>query len=66
MESDEVTDFPSEWFEDEAGNLDGHTGISSLRTVGSDARLYDLQGRRIEGQPAKGLYISNGKKVVVK
>ena len=47
-------------------NLDGHMGISSLRTVGSDARLYDLQGRRIEGQPAKGLYISNGKKVVVK
>jgi hypothetical protein len=46
--------------------LDGHTGISSLRIVGSDARLYDLQGRRIEGQPVKGLYISNGKKVVVK
>lgn len=66
METEEVTDFPSEWFEDEEGSSDDPTGISSVRTAGSDTRLYDLQGRRVEGQPAKGLYISNGKKVIIK
>ena len=66
METEEVTDFPSEWFEDEEGSSDDPTGISSVRVAGSDTRLYDLQGRRVEGQPAKGLYISNGKKVIIK
>ena len=66
METGEVTDFPSEWFEGEEGGSDDPTGISSVRVVGSDARLYDLQGRRVEGQPAKGLYISNGKKIMIK
>lgn len=28
--------------------------------------IYDLQGRRLSGKPAKGLYIQNGKKVAVK
>ena len=28
--------------------------------------LYDLQGRRVMGTPRKGLYIQNGKKVIVK
>lgn len=66
METEEVTDFPSEWFEDEEGSSDDPTGISSVRVVSSDTRLYDLQGRRVEGQPAKGLYISNGKKIMIK
>lgn len=66
METEEVTDFPSEWFEDEEGSSDDPTGISSVRVAGNDSRLYDLQGRRVEGQPAKGLYISNGKKIMIK
>ncbi|MBR2205540.1 MAG: hypothetical protein IJ898_04150 [Prevotella sp.] len=66
METGEVTDFPSDWFEGEEGGSDDPTGISSVRTAGSDTRLYDLQGRRVEGQPAKGLYISNGKKIIIK
>lgn len=66
METGEVTDFPSEWFEGEEGGSDDPTGISSVRVAGSDTRLYDLQGRQVEGQPAKGLYISNGKKVIIK
>ena len=66
METEEVTDFPSEWFEDEDSSTDDPTGISSVRVAGNDSRLYDLQGRRVEGQPAKGLYISNGKKVIIK
>jgi hypothetical protein len=36
---------------------------SEKRTVNSD--IYDLQGRRI-AQPTKGLYIVNGRKVVVR
>ena len=28
--------------------------------------IYDLQGRRLSGQPTKGVYIQNGKKVVIK
>ena len=29
-------------------------------------QVYDLQGRRIGGQPQRGLYIQNGRKVVVR
>ena len=41
------------------------TGISNLNVNDNDVRYYDLQGRRV-AQPQKGLYIINGKKVVVK
>ena len=52
---------------------DGTTAIVSLRDgiterVGSAPESwYDLQGRRLEGRPqAKGIFIHNGKKVVIK
>lgn len=32
----------------------------------ADGQFYDLQGRRISGQPQKGLYINNGKKYIAK
>lgn len=42
------------------------TGISSAAAdTHNDGRLYDLQGRRIE-KPVKGVYIRDGKKVVIK
>ena len=43
------------------------TGIENIRTVDLDGteRWYDLSGRRI-ATPAKGIYINNGRKVVVK
>ncbi|MCR5044941.1 MAG: leucine-rich repeat domain-containing protein, partial [Bacteroidaceae bacterium] len=41
------------------------TGISDVRSNMSDGIYYDLQGRRVD-QPTKGLYIRNGKKIVVK
>ena len=50
---------------------DGTTGISDLvrsdekSEAGQDA-LYDLSGRRLEQKPQKGIYIQNGKKVLVK
>ena len=43
------------------------TGISTVKTTvdTKDAVVYDLQGRRVM-QPTKGLFIVNGKKVVIK
>ena len=43
------------------------TGVNDVRGQKEESRsqYYDLQGRRV-AQPAKGLYIVNGKKVVIK
>ena len=41
------------------------TGIQSIEAVKENGAVYDLQGRRVEN-PTKGLYIVNGKKVMVK
>ena len=43
------------------------TGMSDVRSKTSEVRnkYYDLSGRRV-AQPTKGLYIMNGKKVVIK
>lgn len=48
-------------------SIDGETtGINTVHGLGIKANgTYDLQGRKIEN-PKKGLYINNGKKVVVK
>lgn len=47
------------WFDDEA------TGITSTAMQPGIGQYYDLQGRRV-AQPAKGLYIVNGKKIVIR
>jgi len=41
------------------------TGIINLNDNHSDNRVYDLSGRQV-AQPRRGLYIINGKKVVIK
>ncbi len=48
-------------------NLDGDiTGISEIKAGSkNDGKMFDMQGRRVLS-PAKGLYIQNGKKVIVK
>ena len=48
-------------------NFDDATGVNEVRGQKEDIRgeVYDLQGRRV-AQPTKGLYIVNGKKVVIK
>ena len=54
-----------DFFEEPAGIA---TGITDVKQS-SDMKAYDLQGRRVsvtKGQVTKGLYIVNGKKVVVK
>lgn len=45
---------------------DGTTGISNVQSLKfNDQSYYDLQGRRVL-YPKKGLYILNGKKVIIK
>ena len=53
---------PSSRSDDETTTGVGHTEITESTEM-ADA-IYDLQGRRIE-KPKKGLYIVNGKKVLV-
>ena len=41
------------------------TAISDVELQDGESAVYDLQGRRVE-QPRSGLYIRNGKKVIIK
>ena len=41
------------------------TSINGIKATKVDGIVYDLQGRKV-AQPSKGLYIVNGKKVVIK
>lgn len=64
-------DFKNGGYYNEAGALQGQvTGIEEVRWKTSDGRnnvWYDLSGRRLSSQPTKkGLYIVNGRKVVLK
>lgn len=43
------------------------TSIDEVRCQMADGEWYDLQGRRLDSKPTqKGLYINNGKKIVIK
>ena len=42
------------------------TGISEITAPDADAKVYDLMGRRVDNTAKKGIYIVNGKKVVIK
>ena len=42
------------------------TGIASVNSDEKETILYDLQGRRLNGSCGKGIYIKNGKKVIIK
>lgn len=51
------------------GDFDDTTGISQIKTIDRDGteRYYDLSGRPIQGKPTqRGIYIKNGKKILVK
>ncbi|MBR3548269.1 MAG: hypothetical protein IKN86_12050 [Bacteroidaceae bacterium] len=42
------------------------TGIHSVEGQPSSSALYDLSGRKLQQKPTKGIFIQNGKKVLVK
>ena len=44
---------------------DEATGIEAVTTQQGDGQWYNLQGQKV-AQPAKGLFIKNGKKVIIK
>jgi hypothetical protein len=68
-EDGDITDFPADEF-DRDFDFDSETGINAIESSKlkvESSRFYDLQGRPLNGMPTtKGLYIVNGKKVVVK
>ena len=53
------------WKEFELIEEMGGSGISNIEAQASDAPYYNLNGQRI-AQPKKGIYIQNGKKLVIK
>ena len=42
------------------------TAIDEIIVVNEDTAIYDLSGRRLSKKPAHGIYIQNGKKILVK
>ena len=41
-------------------------GIENVTLKVNDGAVYDLRGRKVEGALRKGIYIQNGKKIMVK
>ena len=47
-------------------DIDGTTGVEEVKGESGEVKtVYDLQGRKVEN-PSKGIYVINGKKVIVK
>ena len=63
----EVTDFPADEFDFDF-DLDDETGIKAIDNgqLTIDNSWYDLSGRKLSGKPNKGIYIQNGKKIIIK
>ena len=56
-----------EFFDDHATEFDA-SGINDITVDGAlDGKVYNLKGQQVNGRAAqKGLYILNGKKVIIK
>ena len=62
-ETKEQTDFPADEFDSDF-DLDIETGIGHVAIdKGGEDAYYDLEGRKLNGKPGKGLYIYKGKKI---
>ena len=53
------------WLGGQTTAIDG-LNADTEATVGSDERIYSLDGRRVEGQLKSGIYVKNGKKFIVR
>lgn len=53
------------WLGGQTTAIDG-LNADTEATVGSDERIYSLDGRRVEGQLKRGIYVKNGKKFIVR
>ena len=65
-EDNPVVDFPSNSFEGDTDIPDEPTGIMHIIRDDGTHQYFDLQGRKLQGPPAKGVYIHNGKKQIAK
>ncbi len=45
---------------------DYETGIASPLVETEEGAIFDLQGRKLQGKPTRGIYIENGKKILIK
>lgn len=64
--SDDVQSAPRYvWLGGQTTAIDG-LNADTEATVGSDERIYSLDGRRVEGQLKRGIYVKNGKKFIVR
>lgn len=61
-----VIDFPSKNFEGDTDIPDEPSGIMHIIRDDGTHQYFDLQGRKLQGPPAKGVYIHNGKKQIAK
>ena len=60
-----IQNFPADEFESDGDIPDDTDGIHSVALDIKDSDVYyDLQGRRLNGKPNKGIYIYNGKKII--
>ena len=47
--------------------IDGQTTkIANLKAIFDDGQYYNLKGQKVDNPTEKGVYIKNGKKVVIK
>ena len=61
------TDYPGIVFKTTAFAIrNTATGIEDIKAAGGKGAIYDLQGRKVESPSHGGIYIVNGKKVVIK
>ena len=45
---------------------DAPTGITSPLRETEEGAIFDLQGRKLQGKPSRGIYIGNGQKILIK
>ena len=61
----DVYGIPAGWTVTEEGDADNIPNIQNSAVTTPENALYDLSGRRLNVQPQKGIYIKNGKKILV-